>query len=238
MEEKTEELDTEKSEPIVDRIDALGVASVPFTGGTPMLRNDIFEITDYVKGKGLYAKLTSNGTLPIERYEKLLQTKIHNISISLDGVEGDNLPYSKVGPKIIDTVQYLYLHQGTKEFYISHTLIKRNREDFPKFFRFINSNFPGLRIFVQPVVVGQGKLRCNTEEEVDFTILKDFESFLNTNPYFLECQRYYLSENFEFGCRGRRLFFDIRPNGDFRICQDVPTKLNILDDDFFQKWKN
>jgi hypothetical protein len=37
MEEKTEELDTEKSETIVDRIDALGVASVAFTGGAPML---------------------------------------------------------------------------------------------------------------------------------------------------------------------------------------------------------
>lgn len=140
----------------------------------PCLRNDIFEIIDYIEGNGLYVKLTSNSTPPIERYERLLQRKIDTISISLDGVEGDNLPYRKVGPKIIDTVRFLYLHRGTKEFYISHTLAKRNQEYFPKFFRFINSNFPSLRIFVQSVVVGQGKLQCNTEEKVDVTISEGF----------------------------------------------------------------
>lgn len=236
--EKTEELDTEKWKMIVDKIDALGVASVAFTGGEPMLRDDIFEIIDYIKSKGLYVKLTSNGALPIERYEKLLKTKIDNISISLDGIEGDDLPYSKVSPKIMEVIRHLYLHRGSKEFYISHTLTQRNREDFPKFVKFINFNFPGCGILVQPVVVGQGKLRCNTEGKVDVTILKYFKSLLNPNLYNLECQRYYLSENFQWGCRGGRLFFDIRPNGAFWICQDVPTELNILDNEFFQKWKN
>ena len=232
------EVDTEKWKTIVDRVDALGVASVAFTGGEPLLRHDIFEIIDYIKSKELFVKLTSNGVLPIKRYERLLQTKIDNISISLDGIEGDNLPYSKVSPKIIDVIRYLYSHKGSKEFFISTLLTQRNQNDLPQLVEFINSNFPGLSIFVQPVVVGQGKLRCDTEKKVDVTVLRNFKSLLNPAQYNLDCQRYYLSENYRWGCRGGRLFFDIKSNGDFWVCQDVPTKLNILDDNFFQKWRN
>jgi len=238
-EEKTEELDTEKWKLIVDKIDSLGVASVGFTGGEPMLRDDIFEIIDYIKNKGLFVKLTSNGTLPIERYERLLQTKIDNISISLDGIEGDNLPYRKVSPKIIEVIRYLYLHRGPKQLYISHTLTQRNREDLPKFVRFIDSNFPGVRALVQPVVVGQGKLRRNTEGKVDATVLKDFKQLLNPRFFSDACQRYYSSsEGFQWGCRAGRQFFYIRANGDLWICQDVPTELNIVDNDFLQKWND
>ena len=238
-EEQTEELDTEKWKVIVDKIDAMGAASVAFTGGEPMLRDDICGIIDYAKLKGLFVKLTSNGTLPIERYRRLLETGIDNISISLDGIEGDDLPYRKVSPKIIELIKYLYLHREPKQLYISHTLTQRNREGLAKFVSFLDSNFPGLPALVQPVVVGQGKLRRNTEGKVDASILKEFRQLLNPESFSDACQTYYSStEDFQWGCNAGRRFFHIRPNGDFWICQDVPTELNILDDDFFQKWES
>ena len=236
-EEKLDEVDTKAWRTIIDKIDALGVAVVSFTGGEPMLRDDIFELIDYAKDKGLYVKITSNGTLPIEKYEGLLRTKIDNICISLDGIDGDDLPYSKVSPKILNVIQFIYSRRGSKVFYTSTTLTQRNSEGLAKLVQFMCSNFADCGVFVQPIVVGKGKLRRDTEEKVDVAILKEFDSILDPNPYILDCQRYYSSQNFQWGCKGGKLFFSIRSDGTFWVCQDIPTELNILDDNFFQKWK-
>ena len=33
------------------------------------------------------------------------------------------------------------------------------------------------------------------------------------------------------------MFFDIKPDGEFWMCQDQPTNLNILDPGFMEKWR-
>jgi MoaA/NifB/PqqE/SkfB family radical SAM enzyme len=52
-------------------------------------------------------------------------------------------------------------------------------------------------------------------------------------------EKYYRSEIFNWGCRAGEFFFDIKPNGDFWICQDHPSQppLNIFDDDFERKYR-
>ncbi len=39
-------------------------------------------------------KLTSNGTMPQTKYERLLASGVEEIGISLDGVQGNDLPFS------------------------------------------------------------------------------------------------------------------------------------------------
>ena len=58
-----DELTTEQ---IKSTIDDLKVAHVPvliLSGGEPLLRPDIYEITEYAKQKGFYLALSTNGTL-------------------------------------------------------------------------------------------------------------------------------------------------------------------------------
>ena len=53
------------------------------------------------------------------------------------------------------------------------------------------------------------------------------------------CEDYYNSEIYNWGCLAGEFFFDIKPNGDFWICQDHPSKthLNVLDPDFDEKYR-
>jgi hypothetical protein len=64
-------------------------------------------------------------------------------------------------------------------------------------------------------------------------------TLLNPKIYKDGCDDYYRSETYNWGCLAGELFFDIKPNGDFWICQDHPSKtpLNILSDDFEQKYR-
>ncbi|SEL05100.1 heme d1 biosynthesis radical SAM protein NirJ [Colwellia chukchiensis] len=72
-------------------IDDLKVAQVPvliFSGGEPLLRPDIFEITAYAKAKGFYVALSTNGTLINEdNIEQIKAADYQYVGISIDGLE-------------------------------------------------------------------------------------------------------------------------------------------------------
>jgi len=83
-----DELTTEK---IKATIDDLKVAHVPvliLSGGEPLLRPDIYEITAYAKAKGFYVALSTNGTLiNEENIEKIKAADYQYVGISIDGLE-------------------------------------------------------------------------------------------------------------------------------------------------------
>ena len=104
-EERCEELDLNGMKRVIDVLDRMGVAVISISGGgEPLLRSDFAAIIDYATEKGMYTKITSNGTMPLDRYQELLQSKATEISISLDGVDGDDLPYSHLSPKILNAM--------------------------------------------------------------------------------------------------------------------------------------
>jgi hypothetical protein len=49
----------------------------------------------------------------------------------------------------------------------------------------------------------------------------------------------YRNDRFNWGCLAGQFSFDIKPNGDFWICQDHPARvpLNVLDPDFIRKYR-
>jgi MoaA/NifB/PqqE/SkfB family radical SAM enzyme len=231
----TEELGIDGMKKIVDRLDQMGVAIVSITGGEPLLREDICEIIDYVSSKGLHVRVTSNGMLPIEKYKNLLGSKIDGISISLDGIEGVDTPNSKVNPKILETIKYIYENKKDKKFSISTVLHKGNQTEVRKIVEYVEKNFPGVGVFVQPIVVGTGDLRISSQNKVDPTVLRSIKTL--DPEYFIDaCETYYRSKRFDWKCKAGKVFFDIKPNGDFHICQDFQTKLNILSKDFMKMW--
>ncbi|WNC68353.1 heme d1 biosynthesis radical SAM protein NirJ [Thalassotalea nanhaiensis] len=83
-----DELSTEQ---IKATIDDLKVAQVPvliLSGGEPLLRPDIYEITAYAKAKGFYVALSTNGTLiNEENIEKIKAADYQYVGISIDGLE-------------------------------------------------------------------------------------------------------------------------------------------------------
>ena len=162
-EESYDDLDLDGMKRVIDMLDRMGVAVLSICGGgEPLLRKDCARIVNYGADKGLYAKITSNGTLPASRYRELLESEATEIAISLDGVEGDDLPYSHVSPKILRTIRYLNdnLPKG-KSLTINVTVSDINYKQLDTIVTYCTREYPNARIWLNPVVTGEGKLRTN-----------------------------------------------------------------------------
>jgi len=79
------ELSTEEVLQVIDELAKLGTIGISFTGGEPLLREDIGEIINYTYKKGVKSKLNSNGGLIRERIVQL--KKLDLLNLSLDGPE-------------------------------------------------------------------------------------------------------------------------------------------------------
>jgi MoaA/NifB/PqqE/SkfB family radical SAM enzyme len=230
------ELGLRDTKRLIDILDEMGIAVLSLTGGEPLLREDICEIIEHAKRRRLFVKITSNGTMPLRLYDRLLRSRINTISISLDGVGGNDLPYSKEGEKILKTIDHLYRNKGDKALSLSTLLFERNRYKIEGIVAHAKKSWPGLGVFVQPVVVGTGDFRRSTQKKVDPHFLRHLGTM--EPGFFIDaCIKYYEQEKFDWKCQAGTLFFDIKPNGDFWLCQDIGTRLNFLEEGFLEKWR-
>lgn len=249
QETKFRELDTDGMLRVVDRLDEIGVAVISISGGgEPLIRPDFAEIIDYASFKGIYTKITSNGTMPRRRYEQLLRSRVDEIGISLDGVRRDNLPFSHEGPPILETLRFLNdnLPNG-KKLTINVTVTEENREEVDEIVAHCGREYPRARVWLNPVVTGDGALR-NAQDKAapapDYLWKASGPTLLSAPFYAAGVEQQFRETHrggrFDWGCRAGRMFFDIKPNGDLWLCQDLPsrTPLNILDPDFERRWKS
>ncbi len=78
-----QELDTPAVKDMIDQMAEAGVRVVSFTGGEPLVREDMGEIVHYVKDKGLVCKLNTNGLLVPKRIEEFRTLDL--LQVSMDG---------------------------------------------------------------------------------------------------------------------------------------------------------
>jgi MoaA/NifB/PqqE/SkfB family radical SAM enzyme len=84
---KTEgELTKEEWYVFIDSAARMKARVIVITGGEPLLRQDIYEIIKYIRGKKISCHLCSNGSLlnDINTINKLKESELNSISISLD----------------------------------------------------------------------------------------------------------------------------------------------------------
>ncbi len=81
------ELSTEEVFRVMDDLKAFGVPALILSGGEPLLRPDIFEISRRAKSLGFYVGLSSNGTLVDEdNIGRIAEVGYDYVGISLDGL--------------------------------------------------------------------------------------------------------------------------------------------------------
>ena len=77
------ELGLEQVKKVVDKAGEAGIERVRFTGGEPLLRDDIFQILEYAKGKGLYVLLNTNASLVDAEAAAKIEESVDNVLVSL-----------------------------------------------------------------------------------------------------------------------------------------------------------
>ncbi|HIC90875.1 MAG TPA: heme b synthase [Syntrophaceae bacterium] len=86
-----EELATSECFRLLDHIASFSKPIVILTGGEPLLRPDVFEISRYGTEKGLRMVMASNGTLITHKIaQEMVDSGIKRLSISIDGANSES----------------------------------------------------------------------------------------------------------------------------------------------------
>ncbi len=81
-------ISTDQAKAMIDDLAAFGAPVLLFSGGEPLVRNDLVELAKYATGKGMRAVISTNGTLITKKKAKeLKEVGLSYVGISLDGSE-------------------------------------------------------------------------------------------------------------------------------------------------------
>lgn len=83
-----DEIDTASAKRMMDDLAAYGVPVMLFSGGEPLVREDLVELAAYAVEKGMRAVISTNGTLITpQKAAELKKVGLSYVGISLDGLE-------------------------------------------------------------------------------------------------------------------------------------------------------
>lgn len=228
------------------------------TGGEPLVRKDLFEVMEYATNKlNFHWGMTTNGILlNDENIEKLKQSNMETISISIDGLEEthDEFRGTKGSYKtIINNIKKLKQAGFVKHIQVTTVFHKKNINQLEELYKImLDLNLDSWRV-ISMDPIGRAKenndLSLNGEEIkelLDFIKLKNkskkleltygCSSFLGLN-YEKEVRKNY------FNCRTGINVASILHNGDLFVCPNVPRiksliQGNVRTDNFADVWNN
>ena len=94
---ETGQLNTSQAKQLLSELAQVNCPAVLFSGGEPLLRDDLFQLLDHAKGLGLKSVISTNGTLiDSAAAEKLAQSGVGYVGISIDGQEKFHDKFRKV----------------------------------------------------------------------------------------------------------------------------------------------
>ncbi len=134
------EVTTKKAKEILDDLADFGVPSVLFSGGEPLMREDLFELIPYARDKGLRTVISTNGTLITSEKAKLIKEYgVSYVGISLDGIGAVNDKFRGVDGAFDRAVTGIRncMEAGVRVG-LRLTLTKRNVQDIEQLFEFMD----------------------------------------------------------------------------------------------------
>jgi 12,18-didecarboxysiroheme deacetylase len=88
---REKELTKEQALALIDDLAEFGAPVILFSGGEPLMRQDLVELASYAVDKGMRAVISTNGTLITrQKAEELKKVGLSYVGVSLDGLEGVN----------------------------------------------------------------------------------------------------------------------------------------------------
>jgi len=127
------ELTTEEGFRLIDQLADFEVPSILFSGGEPLMREDLFELAEYARQLGLRTVLSTNGTLiDRETSDRIKQTGFSYVGISLDGIERTHDKVrGKIGAFQASTEAIRHLRRSGVRTGLRFTVHAKNLQDLP-----------------------------------------------------------------------------------------------------------
>ena len=83
-----DDISTEQAKAMIDDLAAYGAPVMLFSGGEPLVRQDLVELASHATSRGMRAVISTNGTLITpQKARELKQVGLSYVGISLDGME-------------------------------------------------------------------------------------------------------------------------------------------------------
>ena len=127
------ELDTRQVFAVMDDLKASGVPVLILSGGEPLMRPDIFEISHRAKDMGFYVGLSSNGTLIDENnIEDIVNAGYNYVGISIDGMRETHDNFRRKQGSFDEALRGIRLcHDAGIKVGLRFTLTQDNKQDLP-----------------------------------------------------------------------------------------------------------
>ncbi|QGY40806.1 12,18-didecarboxysiroheme deacetylase [Pseudodesulfovibrio cashew] len=132
-------ISNEKAKEIIDDLAQFGAPVMLFSGGEPLVREDLVDLAKYATSKGMRAVISTNGTLITKsKARELKEVGLSYVGISIDGAEAVHDKFRgvkgsyKQALKGVENCQAEGLKVGLR-----FTINKRNAPEVPHLFRLI-----------------------------------------------------------------------------------------------------
>ncbi len=153
-----DELTTDEAKVVLDDLASFDVPSVLFSGGEPLMRQDLFELIEHAGKLGLRTVISTNGTLlSTEVAKQIKQRGVSYVGISLDGVGEINDRFRGVAGAFDKAVEGIRnCRNEDVRIGLRLTLTQRNVQDLEKLFDFFDKEGIERACFYHLVPSGRG----------------------------------------------------------------------------------
>ena len=253
------ELSTESWLKIIDYIEATYSNSVAIiiTGGEPLMHPDIYKIGQYIHEKNMRWGIVTNGIILNEkRLTKLINSGIHSITLSLDGLENAHnwLRDNKLAFKNTSHALSLIGNSNIAFKDVVTCVSPKNLEELPQIADFLIANkINDWRLFR---IFPSGRAKNNKELNLSFEQTKEMLQFIIKNKKAYKKKKLNVNLSCEgwvpmqtdlkvrdnpFFCRAGINIASVLSDGTITGCTNNQEGFhvgNILNDDFSFVWEN
>lgn len=152
------ELDKREALHLMEEVAGLGVETVVFTGGEPLLREDLWDIVQEAHGHNMKTALITNGTLITEDNAETIARQVDRVTVSLDSIDPcihDSLRDCGTWERVIKSL--LLLTQYCVPVDISITLTGGNQHTIVETLSYIAEHRLGTPKFSPYLMCGRGE---------------------------------------------------------------------------------
>ena len=252
-EKQPDELNTREGKELIDEIVKAGFRLIIFSGGEPLLREDIYELVEHAADRGIRPVLGSNGSLICRDVaRRLKQSGAAGIGISLDSIDPETHDQFRqtegAWQKAVEGIKNCIAAGMPVQ--VNTTITENNYDQFEDITDFaIDLGVRAVHPFFL-VPTGRGKaierdsVRARRyhemiEEVMDKQRQVDIELKPTCAPQFMAvAEEQHMQLRFSRGCLAGTSYCCILPEGEVHICPYLPVEAgNIREMPFSEIWE-